>query len=222
MQLYYGYKTTNLTNSRFYYGVRKCKCNYDIFGDNYFGSGKILKQAIRKNGIENFNKEFVLIFGNRKEAYDWERDLITQDFIDTNPLCYNIKPGGEGGSPFGKNSFAFGKMAEKNGFYGKKHSMETKRKLSTAIYGIKRSDETKKRLQDSHSGEKCFWYGKSLTEEHRKRLSESHIGKKHSNETKLKMQRSHLGKKLTEEHKRNISLSRRRNNIVGELNDATL
>ena len=97
MKFYYGYKTTNLTNDRFYYGVRKCRSDYDIFGDSYFGSGKILLQAIKKNGLENFRKEFVYIFQNGKDAYGWEGDLVTQDFIDANPLCYNMKPGGSGG-----------------------------------------------------------------------------------------------------------------------------
>lgn len=46
----YIYKTTNLINNKIYIGQHKS----DRFDESYFGSGKLLKQAIQKYGKENF------------------------------------------------------------------------------------------------------------------------------------------------------------------------
>ena len=47
------YKTTNLINGKIYVG-QDTKNN-----PNYLGSGKILKFALKKYGIENFKKEIL-------------------------------------------------------------------------------------------------------------------------------------------------------------------
>jgi len=146
MNLHYSYKITNLINNKYYYGIRRTYKDTDVFGDKYFGSGKILKTAIDKYGLENFTKEIVYVFGDRKEAYDWERETVTIDLVN-DPMCYNIKLGGEGGSgTLGlKGWWATETNKKRTGinhpFYGKTrppHSEETKRKQSLATKGIPR------------------------------------------------------------------------------------
>jgi hypothetical protein len=88
---YLVYKTTNLVNGNIYIGVHE---TYNI-NDRYLGSGKIIKQAIKKYGKHNFTKEILKIFKTRGEAFEYERALVDAEFI-TRSDVYNITEGGEG------------------------------------------------------------------------------------------------------------------------------
>ena len=82
------YKITNNIDGKFYVGCHKTK-NKD---DGYMGSGKYLKSAIKKYGLENFSKEILFECLSEKEMYEKE----TQ-FVILSDNSYNLKPGGEGG-----------------------------------------------------------------------------------------------------------------------------
>lgn len=86
------YKTTNKINGKIYIGKHITK-NID---DGYMGSGKHLKRAINKYGIENFEREILFCFDNELEMNSKEAELVTEEFClreDT----YNLCVGGRGG-----------------------------------------------------------------------------------------------------------------------------
>lgn len=88
--MYTVYKITNKLNEKYYIGVHKTDNPYD----NYMGSGKAIKNAIEKYGVENFTKEILLVTQTKEEAYSLEKDLTSNYFEESN---YNMKQGGVGG-----------------------------------------------------------------------------------------------------------------------------
>jgi hypothetical protein len=83
------YKTTNLINGKIYVGKDE-KNN-----PNYFGSGKILKRAIKKYGIDNFKKETIETGINREDLNEKEKKWIKS--LNSIKNGYNILEGGTGG-----------------------------------------------------------------------------------------------------------------------------
>ena len=88
--MYTVYKIINKINNKFYIGVHKTDNPYD----SYMGSGKAIKLAIEKYGLDQFKKEILLITESKKEAFDKEKDL-TLNYSSSN--MYNMKIGGQGG-----------------------------------------------------------------------------------------------------------------------------
>jgi len=86
---HYFYKITNLINGKFYYGVH----NTNNLKDGYMGSGKLILEAYKKYGIENFNKEILKYFDTMDEAFQYEHEIVNEEMIN-NPDCYNIQIGG--------------------------------------------------------------------------------------------------------------------------------
>ena len=133
------YKTTNLVNNKIYIGAHET----NNLNDNYLGSGKYLKSAIKKYGVNSFVKEILFIYNNREQMFSKEAELVTEEFCKRNDT-YNIKVGGFGGwnhvswkgkkrskENKQKQSLAMkDKIGNKNSFYGKHHKIETKNTLS--------------------------------------------------------------------------------------------
>jgi group I intron endonuclease len=186
---YYLYKITNLVNNRFYIGVHKTK----NLNDGYMGSGKILKQAIQKYGIENFRKEILEFFTDSESMLKKEREIVTEDFLLREDV-YNLRKGGDGGFDF-----------------------INKNKLNNTADSIKRKSAAMKKywIGKDCSGENNPFFNKNHCEETKKVMSEKRkkffenggqhpkgmLGKKHNEETKkhvselLKEKGSMIGKK---------------------------
>lgn len=87
----YIYKTTNLINNMIYVGqcVKSIECS-----QTYFGSGKMIKLAIKEYGIQHFKKEIIEICKNNEDLNKAEIFWIKY-FNSRNPdIGYNITKGG--------------------------------------------------------------------------------------------------------------------------------
>lgn len=88
------YRITNLINGKTYIGQHK----YSDINDSYFGSGKLLKQAFKKYGKENFKKDILVQdIKTLEEANFLEKKYILQERI-MGKSEYNIHEGGTGGA----------------------------------------------------------------------------------------------------------------------------
>ncbi len=86
------YKTTNLLNGRFYIGMHST----DNLEDGYLGSGKRIKAEVKKYGKENFKREILEVVSSRNLLQELESQIVNIALL-ADPLCLNLKNGGEGG-----------------------------------------------------------------------------------------------------------------------------
>ena len=157
------YKITNNLNGKYYIGKHQTK---DL-NDGYMGSGKALRNAIKKHGINNFSKDILHIFETEKEMNDKEKELVVLE-----ESSYNLCPGGKGG---------FGYINE-NGL----KIISEKHRNSARIHMLN--------LHKNHSEK--MQAGRILAKEARRKYlgPNAFFGKKHTEETKQKM--SNVHKKL--------------------------
>lgn len=91
MRYYLVYRTENLLTGHFYYGVHET----NVIDDGYLGSGRKLKEAIKKYGVNNFKRRVVARCRSRAQMYELEKKFIAPWIGD--PRCYNLHAGGKGG-----------------------------------------------------------------------------------------------------------------------------
>lgn len=82
------YRVTNNINNKHYIGKHQTK---DL-NDGYMGSGKLIRAAIKKYGIEKFTKEILHVFDNEQEMNNKEKELVV-----LSEMSYNLCEGGKGG-----------------------------------------------------------------------------------------------------------------------------
>jgi len=193
------YKTTNLVNQKFYVG----KDTHN--NPNYYGSGKRLKLAIQKYGIENFKKEILEICETLDQLNEREKFWIKE--LNAINEGYNISLGGDGGDTISNNPRKYE--------IGRNHSEKMKdpkvnKKKGTKIIKLKKRDDPNwinPRI-GNHSPRKGKATGKKGVKnpEHSEWMKKNNPfkGKTHTPEVKEFL--SNLNKKpKSEEHKRKIS-----------------
>lgn len=136
------------------------------------GKKRPLLNAIRKYGAECFSVHEVLAAETWESLCEHEKELIA--LLNTKPpFGYNVTDGGDG--VVGLSSDLRSLIALKN--KGRKHTLETKRKISESSRGRKHTDESRRKLSEAHKGKK-------LSDQHKLKLSRAHKGKKMKPRTK--------------------------------------
>lgn len=184
------YIHTNLVNNKKYVGVtamtteRRWQGGYGYRRNEHFWS------AIQKYGWENFSHEVLYEGLNREEAYNKEIELIARFRANDPEYGYNNSIGGEFSSlgchmPLEArrklSALAKERVREKHPMYGRRHTEESKKKMSATKKG-------------THTGERNAFYGKCHSEETRKKLAIMKTGTKHSEETKKLMSEIRKGR----------------------------
>lgn len=180
---YYTYKVTNLLDGKYYIGVHTHQTPFD---PNYYGSGVRIKNAVEKYGKHNFKIEVLKYHENAKDAYDYEKSVLTEDLLE-DALCYNLNVGGHGGSKPGH-------VKDKT-WHNSPKSRETKDKISAALTGKSHlTDEGREKIRKALRGNanaKGMTY--SHTEEAREKISEARTGMQFSESHKLRISSSRKG-----------------------------
>lgn len=177
------YKITNKINGKIYVGKRFVS-EERFFKSNYHGGGSLIKQAIKKYGMDKFTREIIDCSDNNDILNEKEKYWIKENNCKV-PFGYNLSDGGDGG-----------------GVKGVKRSPEYRKKISMALMGHKESEETKRKKSISHMGElnsrwgKPAWnrgktyielYGIEKANELKKNLSKNMSGRYVSKETRERM-----------------------------------
>ena len=88
-KLFIIYQITNLINGKIYIGAH---VTFDI-NDKYMGSSKYLKKDIKEIGRQNFKKEILHIFDNKKNMMNKEAEIVNHKFCHREDT-YNKHIGG--------------------------------------------------------------------------------------------------------------------------------
>jgi hypothetical protein len=186
--VYIVYKTTNTVNNKYYIGVHRTNnINDGYLGCGHYRGRKLREQldtrlyrAFRKYGDNMFTTEVLYKFDNETDAFKKEKELI--DITDKS--CYNDKPGGIGGFHPDTNK-------------GRILSESERKKLSESA-----KERSKKLLLQTN-----------LLKEHVKnRIGKTYAeiyGEEKGKEISIKRSKSLTGRKLSDEHKRKMSLNRK-------------
>lgn len=214
------YKHTNNLNNKVYIGITIQKPYKRWLNGKGYTNNDYFNKSINKYGWDNFSHEILYEHLTKEEAEQKEIELIAQYRSNQREFGYNIQNGGMHKGKFSEISkkkmseshigiTAWNKglhigIGQENNFYGKKHSEETKKKISNANKGRKKTPEQIEKVRNSckETWRKKIENGYTMSEETRKKISDANKGRvstfkghHHTEEAKNKLRIAHLGKK---------------------------
>lgn len=135
------YKHTNKSNGKVYIGLTGRKPEYRWNNGNGYKNNPYFYSSIQKYGWDGFKHEIIKNNLTEQEAQELEISLISEFNSTDKNFGYNILPGGNLGtlgielSEETRKRMSESHTGEKNHFYGKTHSEESKLKMSVAKLG---------------------------------------------------------------------------------------
>lgn len=217
LYLVYGYREIDEPN-RWYVG--SCLYMREQARDNrhrrMFGDGKKFRRELKKIADGRCFDELVqkvileIVWGTPQECID--RENLHMDRLDSIKNGFNSNHAGLQflseslkGMPCknkGNPAWNKGKPSPMKGIKGKKHSEETRRKISEALKGKKISKKHRRKISEAQKGKK-------ISQETKRKISEALKGKKKSQESVRKQIISNNGYKHSDESKQKISDSKK-------------
>ena len=202
-------------------------------------------KAIRKYGVKNFRYGVIKSCASKEEMDYWEKYFIVALHSKT-PYGYNCTDGGEGTVGVERSPETRAKLSaasathcgEKNSFFGKHHTdetrakisakkkgthhtKETRAKMSEKRKGVPKSPETRAKLSAAKTGVLNHRYGKKNSPEHQAKIVAANTGAKRTPETCRNISEALKGKPFTIERCAHISAAKRGDspykNLIAEL-----
>lgn len=198
-QIHVVYITTNLINGKQYIGDHSVN---DNIHDKYYGSGILIKAALKKYGKKNFRKEILEQFNSKEEAFNAQEKYILKHNTLI-PNGYNINS--KGGKCVHTEMSTIGKENISKTHKGKKYgpiTEERRQNISNSLKGRKISKEHKKSLD---AGRQKTQH--NHTEETKRLISES-MKRKHALKTKITKGESLIYKRFKDKYGPEIGLAK--------------
>lgn len=126
----YIYKIVNTLNGKVYIGKKKGPYN-----KKYWGSGVLIKEAIKKHGKQNFTLEVLCYCDTQEELNEKERYYISTYNCTERDIGYNLAYGGDGGdtlSLMSKDALRVRNVRLSNSQKGHVVTEEARKKISEA------------------------------------------------------------------------------------------
>jgi len=204
------YKIKNKINGKCYIGQTTRSIEWRWKKHQQTSHCILLSNAIKKYGKSNFEVKCVVRCSSIEEMNACEINCIKL-FNTLSPHGYNLDSGGKNKIPTAETKAKISKSIKGKNHpnFGKKHSKETKKRISEARMGIRPSKETRTKLSSLKKGRK-------ITEKTREAIRKATLGIPKTEEHKRKISTARKSKPLLEEHKIAISNSLKKPIVCNE------